>query len=93
MRLPAVVPDREHANETVLRWLIECKTAFINGFGGSAAKRRATSFAATTIPASYATNPAHRVAQSPAIPPPRAPVLEPGSAATTPILERSPDAT
>lgn len=38
MRLPAVVPDREHANETVLRWLIDCKTAFINGFGGNAAE-------------------------------------------------------
>jgi len=38
MRLPSVNPAHEYALSETLRWLIECKTAFINGFGGSAAE-------------------------------------------------------
>ena len=39
MRLPEVIPNHEAALSTTLQWLITCKTAFINGFGGPAGER------------------------------------------------------
>lgn len=38
MRLPDVIPAHEYPLTETLRWLIACQTAFINGFGGTAAE-------------------------------------------------------
>jgi hypothetical protein len=38
MRLPSVIPNHEYPLSETLRWLIACKTAFVNGFGGTAAE-------------------------------------------------------
>lgn len=38
MRLPDVLPAHEYPLIETVRWLIECKTAFVNGFVGTAAE-------------------------------------------------------
>jgi len=40
MRVPDVIPAHEFPLTETLRWLIACKTAFVNGFGGTAAESR-----------------------------------------------------